>query len=85
MVYVFQMFFSWDRRSQGTFPAVTWTVSRFIVSALTCFINLYIIYTVQAKEIFYKTRKSLIVKTTTRDSYNSLEDFWFIPPEEYRT
>ena len=22
MVYVFQMFFSWDRRSQGTFPAV---------------------------------------------------------------
>ena len=63
----------------------TWTVSRFMVSALTCFINLYIIYTVQAKEIFYKTRKSLIVKTTTRDSYNSLEDFWFIPPEEYRT
>ena len=23
MVYVSQMFFSWDRRSQGTFPAVT--------------------------------------------------------------
>ena len=23
MVYVFQMFFSWDRRSQGTFPAVS--------------------------------------------------------------
>ena len=23
MVYVFQMFFPWDRRSQGTFPAVS--------------------------------------------------------------
>ena len=36
MVYVFQMFFSWDRRSQGTFSAVGETLTTSLKIRLCC-------------------------------------------------